>query len=63
MGQHSTGKTAMKLISFRRPDGSESWGILKDAGIVDFGHAASNQRGEIVAECRRQALMRKRPSN
>jgi acyl dehydratase len=34
-----------------------------DAGIVEFGHAATNQRGEIVAECRRQALMRKRPQN
>jgi acyl dehydratase len=32
-----------------------------DAGIVEFGHAATNQRGEVVAECRRQALMRKHP--
>jgi acyl dehydratase len=32
-----------------------------DAGIVEFGHAATNQRGEIVAECKRQALMRKQP--
>jgi acyl dehydratase len=32
-----------------------------DAGIVEFSHAATNQRGEIVAECKRQALMRKRP--
>ena len=32
-----------------------------DAGIVEFGHTAINQRGEIVAECKRQALMRKRP--
>ena len=32
-----------------------------DAGIVEFSHIASNQRGEVVAECKRQALMRKRP--
>jgi acyl dehydratase len=32
-----------------------------DAGIVEFLHKAVNQRGEVVAECRRQAMMRKRP--
>lgn len=32
----------------------------KDAGIVEFEHTAYNQRGEQVAICRRQALMRKR---
>ena len=32
-----------------------------DAGIIEFAHTATNQRGEVVAECRRQALMRKRP--
>ncbi len=32
-----------------------------DAGIVEFLHKAYNQRGELVAECRRQAMMRKRP--
>ncbi len=32
-----------------------------DAGIVEFSHTAINQRGEIVAEGKRQALMRKRP--
>jgi len=32
-----------------------------DAGIVEFRHKAFNQRGELVAECRRQAMMRKRP--
>jgi acyl dehydratase len=31
-----------------------------DAGLVEFLHRAINQRGEMVAECRRQALMRKR---
>ena len=49
MGQHSTGKTAMKLISFRRPDGSESWGILKDAGIVDMGGLAPSLRDALWA--------------
>ncbi|WP_428682114.1 MaoC family dehydratase [Reyranella sp.] len=32
-----------------------------DAGIVEFVHTAINQRDEIVAECTRQALMRKKP--
>lgn len=32
-----------------------------DAGIVEFVHKAYNQRGELVAECRRQAMMRKKP--
>jgi acyl dehydratase len=33
-----------------------------DAGIVEFLHKAYNQRGELVAECRRQGMMRKRPT-
>ena len=32
-----------------------------DAGIVEFVHKAFNQRGELVAECRRQVMMRKKP--
>jgi acyl dehydratase len=32
-----------------------------DAGIVEFLHTAFNQRGEMVAQCTRQALMRKKP--
>ena len=32
-----------------------------DAGIVDFIHRAYKQDGKLVAECRRQAFMRKRP--
>jgi len=32
-----------------------------DAGIVEFSHIAINQRGETVAQCIRQALMRKKP--
>lgn len=32
-----------------------------DAGVVDFQHRAFNQNGVLVAECRRQAFMRKRP--
>ena len=32
-----------------------------DGGIVEFSHIAINQRGEIVAQCIRQALMRKKP--
>ena len=33
-----------------------------DAGIVTFEHRGYNQRGELVARCRRAALMRRRPS-
>ena len=32
-----------------------------NAGIVTFEHVATNQRGEVVAKCSRQALMLKRP--
>jgi acyl dehydratase len=30
-----------------------------DAGLVEFEHSAINQRGEIVAQCKRMALMRR----
>ena len=32
-----------------------------DRGIVEFVHRGYNQKGTLVAECRRQALMRRRP--
>jgi acyl dehydratase len=32
-----------------------------DVGIVEFEHTCRNQRGELVAICRRQAMMRKKP--
>ena len=32
-----------------------------DAGIVELLHKGYNQKGELVAECRRQAMMRRRP--
>jgi acyl dehydratase len=50
-------KVQTKVVSVR-PSKSRP-----DAGIVEFSHAATNQRGEIVAECTRQALMRKKPKN
>ena len=31
-------------------------------GIVEFEHVARNQDGKIVAQCRRQAMMRTRPA-
>ncbi|MDJ0933670.1 MaoC family dehydratase [Breoghania sp.] len=31
-----------------------------DAGIVEFEHKAFNQKGDLVAVCRRQAFMRKK---
>jgi acyl dehydratase len=33
-----------------------------DAGIVEFDHRAFKQDGKLVAQCRRQTLMRKRPA-
>ena len=33
-----------------------------DAGIVEFEHKAFNQKDELVAICRRQAFMRRRPA-
>ncbi len=33
-----------------------------NAGIVEFEHHALNQRDEIVGQCRRMALMHKRPA-
>ena len=33
-----------------------------DAGIVEFQHRAYKQDGTLVAECRRQVFMRKRPT-
>jgi acyl dehydratase len=32
-----------------------------DAGIVDFHHRAYKQDGTLVAECKRQAFMRRAP--
>jgi acyl dehydratase len=34
----------------------------RDSGIVTFDHCAYNQRNELVASCRRAALMMKRPA-
>ncbi len=33
-----------------------------EVGIVDFEHTGFNQRNEMVALCKRQAMMRKRPA-
>ena len=33
-----------------------------DQGIVTFAHRAYNQRGELVASCKRSGLQRKRPA-
>lgn len=33
-----------------------------DCGVVEFVHEGHNQRGELVASCLRQALMRRRPA-
>lgn len=33
-----------------------------DTGLVEFKHTGLNQRDEVVAVCRRTALMRRRPA-
>lgn len=48
---HATTEIVSKRESRSRPD----------AGIVEFRHRAYNQRDELVAECLRQGLMRKKP--
>ena len=39
----------MKLLSFRRKDGTESWGILKAEGIVDLGGLAPSLKDALWA--------------
>jgi len=34
-----------------------------DAGLVEFEHSALNQRGEIVAVCKRTALMKRKQTS
>ena len=48
---HFTTEVLSKRESRSRPD----------AGIVELLHKGYNQKGELVAECRRQAMMRRRP--
>ena len=48
---HFTTEVLSKRESRSRPD----------AGIVELLHKGYNQKGELVAECRRQAMMRKKP--
>jgi acyl dehydratase len=49
---HATTEVAAKRESKSRPD----------AGVVEFIHRAYRQDGALVAECRRQAFMKKRPA-
>ncbi|MDE2581510.1 MAG: fumarylacetoacetate hydrolase family protein [Rhodospirillales bacterium] len=39
----------MKLMSFRRPDGSASWGIVKPNSVVDLGHLAPSLKHALWA--------------
>jgi 2-keto-4-pentenoate hydratase/2-oxohepta-3-ene-1,7-dioic acid hydratase in catechol pathway len=34
----------MRLMSFRRPDGTKSWGIAREDGVIDLGHRAKSLR-------------------
>ncbi len=51
----------MKLLSFRRPDGSPSWGIAKDEGVVDLVHLAPSLRYAIWATASLAELAARRP--
>jgi acyl dehydratase len=42
--------------------GKRESGSRPDAGVVEFEHKAFNQKDELVAICRRQAFMRRRPA-
>ena len=56
MFQGDTLRAATEIVSKRE---SKS---RPDAGIVDMLHRGYNQEGVLVAECLRQAFMRKRPA-
>ena len=47
---HCTTRVLAKRVSRSRPD----------SGIVEFLHSAFNQEGTLVAECKRQAFMKRR---
>lgn len=39
----------MKLMSFRRPDGSKSWGVVKPDSVIDLGHLAPSLKHALWA--------------
>jgi hypothetical protein len=39
----------MKLMSFRRPDGAASWGIVKGDGVIDMGARVPSLRHALWA--------------
>jgi 2-keto-4-pentenoate hydratase/2-oxohepta-3-ene-1,7-dioic acid hydratase in catechol pathway len=39
----------MKLLSFRRPDGSPGWGIVKAEGVIDLGSRAPSLKHALWA--------------
>jgi acyl dehydratase len=55
---HGDTLKARTIVEAVRPSRSR-----RDAGIVEFRHIAINQRGEEVANCRRAALMKRRPAS
>src|SRR5215472_15287660 len=42
--------SAMKLMSFRRPDRMASWGIAKNGGVIDLGDRAPGLRHALWAK-------------
>ena len=56
-----TEPTASRSIRSFGPQGAE-WARAPACGLVEFEHTGLNQRGEVVAVCRRTALMKIKPA-
>jgi 2-keto-4-pentenoate hydratase/2-oxohepta-3-ene-1,7-dioic acid hydratase in catechol pathway len=51
----------MKLVSFRRPDKSDGWGVVTEAGIVDLGSEASSLRRALADSLPLRELALRKP--
>jgi 2-keto-4-pentenoate hydratase/2-oxohepta-3-ene-1,7-dioic acid hydratase in catechol pathway len=51
----------MKLASFRRPDKSDGWGVVTEAGIVDLGSEASSLRRALADNLPLRELALRKP--
>jgi 2-keto-4-pentenoate hydratase/2-oxohepta-3-ene-1,7-dioic acid hydratase in catechol pathway len=55
VGHRQEGCQDMKLMSFRRPDGTASWGVAGDGTVADCGGQAPSLRAALAAGIRPQA--------
>ena len=51
----------MKLVSFRRPDGRASWGIVNGSGVIDCGAKAASLRDALPQLASLKSDARRRP--